>query len=67
MDVHKVIDTHCSGAVLADRYVVFELHSELPLLVSAGNDGRLIFRDYLRDLVVGNYLCERRERIKFQH
>lgn len=57
---HKLLDAHCSQIWdESQRYVTFDVHGSLPLLGTAGNDGRIIFRDYLREVVVGNYFCER--------
>lgn len=63
-DLKKIADAHCSQSQFAyKRYVVFDVHSSLPVVASAGNDGRLIFRDYETDEIVGNYLCEIDEKV----
>jgi len=57
-DLKKILDAHCiQSQSICKRYIVFDVHSSLPILASAGNDGRLIFRDYETDDIIGNYLC----------
>lgn len=46
------------------RYLIFDVHQKYPLLVTAGNDGRLIIRDYERNIILGNYICEDRKQVK---
>ena len=53
-----MLDAHCSGLGPQERYLSFDVHCSLPLLVTAGNDGRLIVRDYEKNVVLGNYLCD---------
>lgn len=40
------------------------MHPKLALLATVGNDGRLIFIDYERGVVVGNYLCDAKKRVR---
>jgi hypothetical protein len=61
----RILNAHTSSFIPpAQRYVVFDVHLELPIFVSSGSDGKLIFRDYLREEVIGNYTCERDERVQ---
>lgn len=61
---YKIMDAHCSGMAPSERYLVFDVHSKYPIMVTAGNDGRLILKDYERNIVLGNYLCEDRKQVK---
>lgn len=61
----RLLNAHSSNAVqLKQRYVVFDVHLYLPLFVSASSDAKLTFRDYAREQVLINYVCDRDERIK---
>ena len=65
VDRKRILNAHCSqSAHPLQRYATFDVHSEWPIVVSAGSDSRLIFRDYIREEVVGNYICERDEYVK---
>ena len=43
--------------------MIFDVHSTLPLLATAGNDGRLIILDFLRNKVLANYLCPYKKKV----
>lgn len=50
VDRKRLLNAHCSHTTpLKNRYVAFDVHLELPLFVSAGSDGKVTFRDYIRE------------------
>lgn len=61
---HKLLDSHCSGSAPAERYLAFDVHPNFSILASAGNDGRLILRDYERNMVLANYFCDDRKQVR---
>lgn len=60
----KVLDCHCSTMPPNERYLVFDVHTNFPIIATAANDGRLILRDYERNVLLGNYLCEDRRQVR---
>jgi len=56
-DQYKLVDAHTSSQTHNENYITFDVHYALPLLATAGNDGRLIILDFLKNKVLANYLC----------
>ena len=54
---NKIINAHTANRTQGECYVCFDVHASLPLLATAGNDGRLIISDYEHNQILANYLC----------
>jgi hypothetical protein len=60
-----MIDAHCSNTPTSNqRYITFDVHQYYPIIASAANDSKLMFRNVDTNQVLANYLCEKGINIK---